>query len=215
MTVEQLERVAEALRRNRMVAHCVRTKEEVAPLVKQLLNVGETVAVGGSETLFQTGVIDLLKNGDYHFLDRYAESLTAEERNTVLQDSLMADTYLCSANAVTLKGELYNVDGRANRVAALAYGPKTVIVVVGCNKLVKDLSAAIYRVKTVAAPLNAKRLQCKTYCAVHGKCQAADSQNCTDGCRSEDRICAEYLISGWQRVKDRIHVILVGEALGF
>ncbi len=215
MTVSQLEPVAEALRRNRMVAHCVPTKNEVVPLVKKLLQPGVTVAVGGSESLFQAGVIDLLRSGEYCFLDRYAENLTAAERNAVLDNSLLADVYLCSSNAVTRNGELYNVDGRANRVAALAYGPKNVILVVGCNKIVDDLPAAVHRVKTVAAPLNAKRLQCRTYCAAQGKCQAADSAVCTDGCRSEDRICADYLISGWQRVQDRIHVILVGESLGF
>ncbi len=215
MTVEQLEPIAQALRKNRMVAHCVKTKEDVLPLVRQLLKSGETVAVGGSESLFETGVIDLLRNGDYRFLDRYAEDLTASERDDVLRQSLLADTYLCSSSAVTRNGELYNVDGRANRVAALAYGPKTVVLVVGCNKIVDDLEAAFRRVKTVAAPMNAKRLQCKTYCAVHGACVAADSTTCTDGCSSADRICADYLISGWQRVADRIHVILVGEPLGF
>lgn len=215
MTVDQLEPIAEALRRNRMVAHCVSAKEDVLPLVKQLLNPESTVAVGGSETLFQTGVIDLLKNGEYSFLDRYAEGLTAAQRDEVLLSSMAVDTYLCSSNAITRDGELYNVDGRANRVAALAYGPKTVIVVAGCNKIVDDIPAAVRRVKTVAAPLNAKRLHCDTYCAACGVCKAVDSARYTDGCGSPDRICSAYLISGWQRIANRIHVILVGEPLGF
>lgn len=209
------ESVAEALRRNNMAAYCVKTKEEVVPLVKQLIPAGATVAVGGSVSLFESGVMELLKSGEYRFLDRYAEGLTPEEQTAVFAKSLTADVFLCSANAVTAAGELYNVDGRANRVASLAYGPQSVILVVGSNKIVEDIPAAVRRVKTVAAPLNAKRLNCQTYCAVNGRCIAAESDNCTDGCSSPDRICAHYLISGRQRVKDRIQVILVGESLGY
>lgn len=215
MTLAQLEPVAAALRKNRMAVHCVETKEEVAPLVENLLKKGKTVAVGGSVTLSQTGVLDLLQNGEYRFLDRYAPGLTAEQENEVLRQSLLADTFLCSSNAVTRTGELYNVDGRANRVAALAFGPKSVIVVVGCNKIVDDLKAAAERVKTIAAPLNAKRLQCQTYCGVNGVCKAVGSENITDGCASPARMCAQFLISGMQRVPDRIQVILVGESLGY
>ncbi len=215
MIARDLERVAEALRANRMAATCVNCREEVVPLVKSLLHEGDTVAVGGSVTLEETGVLDLLRCGDYRFLDRYADGLTAEETDEVLHASLNADVFLCSSNAVTEKGELYNVDGRANRVAPLAYGPRNVIVVVGNNKIVPDLKAADYRVKTIAAPLNAKRLHCQTYCAVNGVCKAVGSPFCTDGCASPDRICAQYLISGRQRIADRIHVILVAEPLGF
>ncbi len=215
MTVQELEVVADALRRNRMAAHCVQTKEEVVPLVKSLLTSGSTVAVGGSVSLSDAGVMELLRSGEYHFLDRYAEGLSDEERNAVLLNSMQADAYLCSSNAVTRKGELYNVDGRANRIAAIAYGPALVVLVVGCNKIVDTLDDAVRRVKTVAAPMNAKRLHCDTYCATFGTCRATDSADCTDGCLSPDRICADYLVSGWQRIPDRIHVILVGEALGF
>ena len=215
MTLSELESVAEALRRNRMIAHCVEKKEDVLPLLKQLLKPQCSVAVGGSVSLFETGVMDFIKDGEYRFLDRYAPGLTPEEITTVFQQSMVADVYLCSSNAVTRNGELYNVDGRANRVAALAFGPETVIVIVGCNKIVDDLPAAYRRVKTIAAPLNAKRLNCNTYCAQTGACVAVDSACCADGCQSEDRICSAYLVSGWQRVKNRIQVILVGETLGF
>ncbi len=215
MTLTELESVAEALRKNNMAAYCVRSKDEVVPLVKDLLHTGDTVAVGGSMTLFETGVIDLLHSGDYHFLDRYQTGLTPEEQTEIFAKSMTADAFLCSSNAVTRNGELYNVDGRANRVAPIAYGPASVVMIVGCNKIVDDIPAAVRRVKTVAAPLNAKRLKCRTYCALNGVCKAVDSERYTDGCRSADRICAQYLISGQQRVRDRIHVILVGESLGF
>jgi hypothetical protein len=177
--------------------------------------VGETVAVGGSVTLEETGVLQLLRSGDYRFLDRYAPDLTSEERNDVLRQGLLADTFLCSSNAVTRNGELYNVDGRANRVAAMAFGPDKVIVVVGSNKIVDDIPSAVRRVKTVAAPLNTKRLGCKTYCAVNGVCKAVDSDTYTDGCSSPERICSHFFIAGKQRVVGRICVILVDEPLGY
>lgn len=215
MTLSELEPVAEALRRNNITAHCVQSKEEVSALVKSLLHKGDTIAVGGSVTLFETGVIDLLRSDDYRFLDRYQEGLSHKELQNIFAKGLAADVFLCSSNAVTRNGELYNVDGRANRVSAIAHGPTSVIMVVGCNKIVDDIPAAVHRVKTIAAPLNAKRLQCNTYCAVKSVCQAVDSDQCTDGCRSPERICSHYLISGHQRISNRIHVILVGESLGF
>ncbi len=215
MTLAQLEPVAEALRKNNMMATCVQSKEEVVPLVKRLLKCGDTVAVGGSLSLFETGVIDLLRSAEYRFLDRYQQDLTSEEMDDALRNSLLADVFFCSANAVTKQGELYNVDGFSNRIAPIAYGPKCVVMVVGCNKIVDDIPHAVRRVKTVAAPLNAKRLHRQTYCAVNGVCQAADSTRCTDGCQSPDRICLNYLISSRQRIPNRIHVILVGESLGF
>lgn len=215
MTVRELEPIAEALRANGMIAHCVADRSAVVPLVRSLLIPGETVAVGGSVTLEETGVLDLLRSGTYHFLDRYAPDLTVEERNEVLRQGLLANTFLCSSNAVTRNGELYNVDGRANRVAAMAFGPDRVIIVVGCNKIVDDIPSAARRVKTIAAPLNTKRLGCHTYCAVNGVCKAVDSDNYTDGCLSPDRICSHYFIAGKQRVTDRLCVILVGEPLGY
>lgn len=215
MSLAELEPIATALRKNNMAAYCVQSKEDILPLLKTLLNSGDTVAVGGSMTLFESGVIDWLRSGDYHFLDRYQEGLTPDELTDIFSKSLTADVFLCSSNAVTRDGSLYNVDGHANRVSPIAFGPKMVIMVVGCNKIVNDLSSAVHRVKTVAAPLNAKRLNCQTPCALTGVCMAADSDRYTDGCQSPDRICSQYLISGPQRVAGRIHVILVGETLGF
>ena len=115
---------------------------------------------------------------------------------------------------MTLAGELYNVDGNCNRITAIAYGPKKVILVVGINKIVPDLDAAIRRVKTIAAPLNTKRLGCNTYCHETGVCMGLEG-SMTDGCSGPGRICCNYLISAQQRHPDRIHVILVGEPLGF
>ena len=114
--------------------------------------------------------------------------------------------YFASANAVTEAGEVLNVDGNANRVAAITFGPASVILVVGSNKIVKDLAAADARVKAVAAPANAKRLSCKTPCAVTGQCE---------NCQSPGRICCTYVLHRYQRVPGRIKVILVGQELGY
>lgn len=211
---ETIKTVMENLKKNRMEAYFVSTKVEVVPLVKSLLKSGETVAVGGSVSLDETGVMDLLRCGDYAFLDRYDPTLTPEERTDIFRRSAFVDSYLCSSNAVTLQGELYNVDGNSNRISAIAFGPRQVILVVGVNKIVDDIPAAARRVKTIAAPLNTKRLGCDTYCYTTGHCMAVDGEM-TEGCHSPGRICCGYLISGPQRIPDRIKVILVGESCGY
>lgn len=202
------------LQKNNMQAHYVATKEEVVPLVESLLNDGDTVAVGGSVTLAETGVIDLLKSGRFTYLDRYAPGLTADERRDVFIRSMDVDAYFCSSNAITMQGELYNVDGNSNRIAAMAFGPKKVIVVASVDKIVADLPAAVKRVKTIAAPMNARRLNCDTYCNKTGHCLHPDGV-ATDGCNSPARICCSHLICGYQQVADRIQVILVGESCGY
>lgn len=207
--------VAEALRKNNMEVVCVDTAADVVPLLRTMIKTGETVAVGGSQSLADADVLSLLRNGDYRFLDRYAPGLTPDQIREIFVGSLGADVYLCSANAVTEKGELYCVDGNANRIAALCYGPRSVILVVGKNKIVPDLAAAHRRVKTVAAPRNTARLGCDTPCAKTGVCCAVDSTDPTDGCSSASRICCSYLTLGKQRTEGRIKVILVDEPLGF
>ena len=159
-------------------------------------------------TLAECGVRDLLKSGEYNFLDR--ETADAQE---VYRKTFSADAFLMSANAITEDGELYNVDGNGNRVAALIYGPKRVIVVAGVNKLVRDLDEAISRVKCMAAPANGVRLQTHTPCSRMGRCSGADGRM-TAGCASERRMCCQYVVTGYQR-EDRIRVVLVGEELGY
>lgn len=215
VTREQLEQTAEALRRNNMEAYCVDTKEDAMTLLKRLLKAGDVVGVGGSRTLDELGVLDLLRSGDYRFIDRYEPGLSPEQTRERQVAALSADVFLCSSNAVTLRGELYNVDGMSNRVAALCFGPRSVILVVGKNKIVPDLKAAEHRVKTVAAPLNTKRLNCDTYCRTEHACMQADGECCTDGCHSPARICCTYVTMAYQRVAGRIKVILVDEKLGF
>ena len=206
--------VMENLEKNRIAVEYVEKKEEVLPLIRRLIPAGSTVASGGSRSLDETGVIGLMKSGTYTYLDRMAPDLTPEQRQEIAIKGNTADVYLCSTNAITEAGELYNVDGNCNRIAAIAFGPKSVIMVVGINKIVPDLEAAVHRVKTIAAPLNTQRLNCDTPCRHTGVCMGVDG-TMTDGCHSPARICCNYLISAQQRVPNRIRVILVGEPLGF
>lgn len=211
---DSIRSVMENLEKNRIAVEYLEKKEDVSPRIRELIPAGSTVASGGSQTLNETGVIELLKSGDYTYLDRMAPDLTPEQRQEMAIKGNTADYYLCSSNAITEAGELYNVDGNCNRIAAIAFGPKSVIMVVGVNKIVPDLDAAIRRVKTIAAPLNTKRLNCDTYCRTAGVCMGVDGAM-TDGCHSPARICCNYLISAQQRVPNRIRVVLVGESLGF
>lgn len=209
-----IEKVLENLKKNRMEAYLVETGEEVVPLVEKLLPAGAVVSCGGSVTLAETGVMELLRSGKYEFLDRARPGITPEEVQQVYRDTFSADGFFCSANAITENGELVNVDGNANRIAAMVFGPKAVIVVAGVNKIVPDAEAGFKRIKEAAAPQNTRRLGCKTYCHETGVCVAPEGGLAT-GCGSDDRICCDYLVMGPQRQQGRIKVILVKEELGY
>jgi len=211
-TALRLDRAVKALNKNRFDACWVKTKEEALALIRDTLPKGAVVSNGGSMTLAECGVMDLLRSGDYDFLDRAA--VPKEEVAAVYRKAFSADYYLMSSNAVTENGELYNVDGNGNRVAALIYGPEHVIVLAGVNKLVPDLNAAVSRVKEMAAPANAIRLSCDTPCSRTGCCAGAKGE-LPAGCLSEQRICCQYVVSGYQRHPGRIKVILVAETLGY
>ena len=212
-----IKKTVENLRRNNMVPYVVEKGSDVLPLLKTLLPEGVTVGVGGSETLTKLGVISFLREGNYKFFDRYAKGLTRPETVEVMRQSLLADVFLTSSNAVTEKGELYNVDGNGNRVAALCFGPKEVLVIVGANKIVKDIKAAEERVKKIAAPKNCQRLALPSPCSKTGECVSLSLENreLCDGCATESRICSSYVISGYQRNKDRIKVIICKESMGY
>lgn len=211
---EQIEKTMNNLKKNNIEPYFVEKKEDVVPLIESLVSEGATVAVGGSVTLAETGVLEHLRSGRYNFLDRYEPGLERGEIFEIYRKSFGADAYFCSTNAVTEEGELYNVDGNANRIGAIAFGPKNVIMVVGVNKIVKNIDEAVLRVKTVAAPKNCKRLDCKTYCLEKGHCVAMDG-GMGKGCDSPQRICRHYLVSAKQAVMGRIKVIFVNEELGY
>lgn len=210
-----IEKVRMNLEKNGIKTFLAESKSDVIPIIKTLVKKGESVSNGGSMTLEECGVIALLKNGDYDFIDR--SGLEGEALRNAYIRAFGCDTYFCSSNAVTENGELYNVDGNSNRVACIVFGPRQVIMVVGVNKIVKDINEAINRVKTIAAPANTKRLACKTPCRETGKCISLNNQNSLpcDGCLSSQRVCCNYVISARQRHKDRIKLIIVNEKLGY
>ena len=142
-TALRLDRAVKALNKNRFDACWVKTKEEALALIRDTLPKGAVVSNGGSMTLEECGVMDLLRSGDYEFLDRAA--VPKEQIGEIYRKAFSADYYLMSSNAITENGELYNVDGNGNRVAALIFGPAHVIVLAGANKLVPNLEAAVSR----------------------------------------------------------------------
>lgn len=203
---KKIERVIDALNKNNMNGYLVSSKEELIERIEEIVKEGSKVACGGSMTLFETGLIEHLRSGRYDFLDRYKEGLNGEEIKNIFRQSFFSDAYFASSNAITENGEIYNVDGNGNRVAAMLYGPDKVIIVAGINKIVKDLDEAIKRNRAVSAPANAKRLNKATPCTRVGYCM---------DCKSPDRVCREYTVIKSQGNKDRIHVIFLNEELGY
>lgn len=195
-----------SLKKNGMNGYLVNSHEELIEKINELTNDGDTVSCGGSMSLFETGVIDYLRSGKYNFLDRYEDGLSKDDLKKLYRNTFSADIYFTSTNAITEKGELYNVDGNGNRVAAMLYGPDKVIIIAGINKIVENIEEAIKRNERVSAPANCKRLNRATPCVKVGHCM---------DCSSEDRICNEYTIIRRQGNKDRIHVIFLNEELGY
>ena len=187
-------------------------------IVKDMLFEGAVITAGGSMSVKECGIWDLIKDKKYNFLDRSDPALTEEEREKCYKASIGADFFFCSTNAITQTGELVNVDGFSNRISAIAFGPKKVIMIVGKNKIVKDTDEGVLRVKKIAAPKNCVRLGIDNPCAKLGHCVSllkTDHPSMTDGCNLDTRICCSYLICAKQRVADRLTVILVDEDLGY
>lgn len=203
---KRVERTIQNLERNNINGYFVQTEEDALNKIKELINEGDTVSVGGSMTLFEIEAIELLRNGKYNFFDRYEENLTSEEIKDINRKSFFSNAFLTSSNAITENGELYNVDGRGSRVAPMIYGPARVIVVVGINKIVGDLDEAIVRNQVLAAPANARRLNKDTACVSVG--------HCVD-CNSKNRICNKYVVIKREMDLERTHVIIVNKQLGY
>ena len=167
-----------------------------------LIPEGSSVTMGGAMSAHEIGLVDAVRQGNYDFIDRDA---CADKRQAMLM-AYDADVFLASANAITEDGVLVNIDGNANRVSAIAQGPRKVLLIVGMNKVCSDVDAAMKRARNVAAPINAQRFGLSTPCARTGAC--AD-------CKSPDTICCQFLITRYSRHPGRIHVILVNDSLGF
>lgn len=193
------------LKKRQIAGYYCESQEAAVALALSLTEAGTTVSFGGSMTLADIGMLDALRAGHFNLLDR----TTANNQDEVLaiyQKAFAADTYFMSTNAITIDGQLVNIDGNGNRVAALIYGPKQVIVMAGMNKVATDVEEAIKRVHNFAAPANTKRLKCNTPCNKTGHCH---------DCQSDDCICSNTVITRRSGIKDRIKVILIGEVLGY
>jgi hypothetical protein len=180
--------------------------EEALLTAKRFLTPGCSVSWGGSQTLIDIGLLESLSSSsDYIIYDR-DKAKTPEEKLQVYSKTVMADYYFMSTNAITLDGQLVNIDGSGNRVACLITGPKNVIIIAGMNKVTTDVDNAIERVRNMATPPNTVRLGRKTPCAETGKCA---------NCLVDDCICNQIVITRRSGTQGRIKVILVGEELGF
>ena len=171
----------------------------------ELIPQGSTVGWGGALSAQQIGLIDAVNNGDYNAIDR-DKCATPQEREQAMKKCLLSDVFITGANALSLDGQMVNIDGNGNRVAAIVYGPTNVLVIAGMNKVMDDLEAAYTRARTVAAPMNKQRFPLMTPCEVTGSCA---------NCKSENSICNQLLITRNSKPAGRIKVILVGEELGF
>ena len=170
------------------------TKEDALKQALSYIKEGSSVSWGGSMSVSEIGLMDALKEGNYHLIDRSV--------------AVLSDYFLMSSNAITLDGELINIDGTGNRVACLSYGPKHVIMIVGMNKVVNDVEDGIKRVRNFASPPNTLRLGLKTPCSMTGRC---------GDCYGDTCICSQIVVTRRQSamMKDRVKVILVGESLGY
>ncbi len=202
----QIGRTITALQKNNFDARFAPNGPEAIKAIFAMIPDGATVGVGGSMTLNEIGFFEEVKKHPVRFLHPGAQGLSPEEALQVRRDILLADVFLASSNAVTEDGKLYNIDATGNRVAAMMFGPKKVILVCGVNKIVKNIDEAAVRVRYWVAPTNARRLGYKTPCAETGEC--AD-------CSSPQRICNIYAILAKKPVRTDFTVLLVGESLGF
>ena len=197
-----VQKIIKGLESRNMNGYYAATKEKALQTALSLIPDGASVTMGGAMSAHEIGLVDALKNGNYHFIDRDK----APDKRAAMLAAYDADVFLSSANAMTDDGILVNIDGNANRVSAICQGPKKVIFIVGMNKVCVDLDTAMKRARNVAAPINAQRFGLSTPCAKTGKCM---------DCKSPDTICCQFLITRFSRHAGRIHVILVNDSLGF
>jgi L-lactate utilization protein LutB len=194
--------VIKGLKSRHMNGYYAKDREEALKIALELIPEGSTVTMGGGMSVHEIGLVKALKEGPYNFIDR--DDYTDKRAAALL--AYDADVFLSGANAMTQDGILVNIDRTANRVSAIAFGPKKLVLIVGMNKICSDLDSAMKRARNVAAPINAQRFGLNTPCVKTGACM---------NCKSQDTICCQFLITRYSRHTDRIHVILVNDNLGF
>lgn len=195
-------KIIKGLESRNMKGFYAHDREEALKLALSLIPEGSSVTMGGSVSAAEIGLVDAVRNGNYEFIGRD----TIKDKRAAVLAAYDADVFLSSCNAMTEDGVLVNIDGNANRVSAIAFGPKKVIFIVGMNKVCKDTDSAMKRARSVAAPINAQRLGLSTPCSNTGSCM---------DCLSPDTICCQFLVTRYSRHADRIFVILVNDDLGF
>lgn len=193
-----------ALESRNMEAYYAESKEEALKKALELIPEGSVVSWGGSMSIGEIGLTQALHEGNYEVLDRDMYN-TRDEKNDIARKAFFCDYYLASTNAISEDGILVNIDGNANRVAAIAFGPKNVLMIVGMNKVVKTEEDAMSRAKNIAAPINAQRFG-GTPCTVTGSCA---------NCKSPTCICCQTLVTRFSLAPKRIKIILVNDELGF
>jgi hypothetical protein len=203
---ERAKKAVERLVSHEFKAVYAKTKEEAAQELWKHITPGQKVGVGGSVTIRGLGILEKLEAQGYTVFDHWKPGLSAEKLLEIRKLQMSADLFLSSANAVTLKGDLVNIDGIGNRVNSINFGPGKVLLVAGYNKIVEDVQEGIERIKNVSAPLNARRLNIDVPCAKVGKCL---------DCNSPNRICRAIVIHERKPALTDIFIILVGEELGF
>ena len=196
------QKVIKGLESRNMSGYYTDNAGEALKKALELIPEGASVTMGGCMSAHEIGLVDALKDGNYDFIDRDAY----EDKRAAMLKAYDADVFIASANAMTEDGVIVNIDGNSNRVSAIAQGPRKVVFIVGMNKICDDVDGAMKRARNVAAPVNAQRFGLSTPCAKTGSCM---------NCKSPDTICCQFLITRYSRHKDRIHVILVGDNLGF
>ena len=199
--------IIKGLEKRNMEGVFCETKEDALSKALSYIEEGSSVTWGGSMSIEEIGLMDAVKNGNYKVIDR-SVAKNYEEQREIFSKAVLADYYLMSSNAITLDGELINIDGTGNRVACLTYGPKNVIMIVGMNKVVNDVEDGIKRVRNFASPPNTLRLGLKTPCSMTGRC---------GDCYGDTCICSQIVVTRRQSAAMRGHikVILVGESLGY
>lgn len=199
------EQVIKGLNSRNMEGYYAESKEEALKIALGLIPEGSSVGWGGSMSIQEIGLQQAVCEGNYTVYNRdiWKDPREKKEKELAIMD---ADYLLCSSNAITEDGVLVNVDGMCNRVAAIAWGPRNVIMIVGMNKVVKTVEDAVSRTRNEAAPVNAQRFNLDTPCCKTGACF---------DCKSPDSICCQFLVTRFSRVKGRIKVILVNDELGF
>lgn len=193
------------LEKRQMEGHYCKDKKSALKKALELMPKGSSIGWGGSMTVLETGLMDAIQNGDYKIINR-EEAKTTEEQRKIYGEICCSDFFLMSTNAITIDGELINIDGRGNRVAFLCYGPENVLILAGMNKVVSDVESGFKRVRDIASPPNTVRLNKKTPCSITGRCS---------DCYSPDCICGQFVMTRRSIVPNRIKIILIGEELGY